>query len=474
MAQRSIAIAFVASVVGACGLVGPAPTPTSPPLSACDSTYHVGTVSGLSDGVGDTRGWDHVYCLQLTLARSAGWEQTVQAVILADQSADPLRDRQLVAYHPGGPGISAVDRTVAEPPTIDPSRYAVLAWDGTTSGETPGACGPTSVSFLMDRNADTLADLATRTASECSIGFGGAADVGAWAAAEELEEIRRALGIEQLSMLTLSYGTAIAEAYIRIHPDRVERAVLDAPIGLDIAWSDRVAAVNDVIRAGANELARQCTSERCRAVLGGIPASESYGALRRAILAAHPSVGSGSVVLTPVMLDEATLLTLHTDELWNGWADAADAALGGDATALWRIGERLYLDIDRSAFYRSICADIDRPSTAAGYTIGTDPLLFAFTSELAPCIGFPHGEVRARQGTADARPQVFLVASLRDPVSPAAMVEAAPSLTGLGLVCITDLTGHTNYHNELVRDLVHEFLAGADITEPVASACRAS
>jgi pimeloyl-ACP methyl ester carboxylesterase len=44
--------------------------------------------------------------------------------------------------------------------------------------------------------------------------------------AQDLEDLRAALGLEHISLLAFSYGTHLATAYMKAHPDRVESAVL--------------------------------------------------------------------------------------------------------------------------------------------------------------------------------------------------------------------------------------------------------
>ncbi len=460
-------------VVGGCSADEPSPTDPPAALRPCDEAY---------DGRSDERlpptgqpppadGWVHAHCLQLTLSRTPGWEQVVQAVVLSDRSADPLEGRRLLVYHPGGPGISAVARLLGQPPAVDPARYAVLAWDGATASTTPGACGPATITFLGERTVEDFADAALPAAEECDVGYGSAAELGAWAAAEELEELRVVLGVESVDLLTQSYGTAIAEAYLRMYPERVGRAVLDAPFGLEVGWLERAEAVSNVLRQSVGELARSCTTAACVEAQRGADGPAAYDALRRIILDRPPAVGSGSLGLTPVMLDQATLLALRHERHWPGYAAAVDEALAGDGTALYRIAERLFLDLDWAVFYRSICADMDRPARAADYLLGRGPLLFAYTSELAPCAGFPRGEPRPAGELPAAQPEVLLVASPRDILAPAAMIATDQSLMRLGALCITHVNGHTGYHDETVRDLVHEFLAGADAAA-IAARCR--
>lgn len=51
----------------------------------------------------------------------------------------------------------------------------------------------------------------------------------------DLEALREALGAEKLRLFAHSYGTQLAQAYLRAHPDRVECAVLAGARGMDTA-----------------------------------------------------------------------------------------------------------------------------------------------------------------------------------------------------------------------------------------------
>jgi pimeloyl-ACP methyl ester carboxylesterase len=455
----------------ACAPSGPTPSATAERLAPCDATYPIEPSDADPDSPG-SRTWSHVFCVQLTVARPRGWQQTVQAIVLSDRARDPLSGREALVYHPGGPGFSVVKRAIDVPPVLDPHKYAVIVWDGNATGDTPGPCGPASVKFLTERAPENYADLARQVGTECRIGFGSPADVGAWAAAEELEAVRDTLGVERFTLLTQSYGTAIAEAYLALHPEHVQRAVLDAPIGLDISWIDRLSTMRSTLQRVANDLARGCRSERCRAVTDSAPGDATYRTMRQAILAAHPRVGSGSLELTPIMVDEATLLTLHTGILRDGYANAVEDALSGDGTMLWRIGERSYLDLDRAAYYRSMCADLQRPDSEAGYLVDDNPLLFAFASGFAPCVAFPHGQPRGLPSPAKVAPDVLIVSSTEDPFSPESMIARSSALTTLGSRCVTHVIGHTSYSDAAVRELVDRFLAG-ESSEAVSKECTA-
>ena len=51
--------------------------------------------------------------------------------------------------------------------------------------------------------------------------------------AEDLESLRQALGVDKINVLGHSYGTQLAQAYARVHPQSVERMVLAGSRGMD-------------------------------------------------------------------------------------------------------------------------------------------------------------------------------------------------------------------------------------------------
>jgi pimeloyl-ACP methyl ester carboxylesterase len=402
---------------------------------------------------------NHTLCAQITHLDSRGSETDLQVALVADRATDPLRDRSLLVYHPGGPGLWTTRVATATVPLLDFTKTVALSWDGTTSSTSPGACGAETTTFGTARAPFAPGIQALDVATDCLVGFGGPLDVGAIRAAQELELIRASLAVAQLDMLMVSYGTAIGEAYLRLYPDRVRRAVLDAPVAMEAPWNERVARVGEVLEAAADDLAGACDVGRCRGMNeDGAPLT--YRELRAAILAQEPIAGAGRGLLTGVMLDQATLLVLRDPSSVEAFATAADAALGGDGTQLWAMGETYFFDLDRSVFYRSLCADIDRPADARDYVALGRDLLSTYTSELAPCAGFPYrGPPEAVSG---GDPDVLIVTSTKDVLTPASLLDSAPVLTGLGAVCRTNLAGHTSSGDAATRAVILDFLRDGD------------
>lgn len=412
---------------------------------------------GEAEGVPGEQLTRRKFCAQIEVAESTGSKRVVQILAISDKDSDPISDRRILVYHPGGPGVSAVEAVGADPLAIDLTRYTILTWDGTTASLVPGACGPASSTFGVNRERATLVDEAQKVVKECLAGFGGPDDVGALAAAKELETIRLAIGVDKFDMLAVSYGTAIAEQYLRSYGQAVGRAVLDGPLALEVPWAARVQAVGEAMSEGARALASTCATERCLAV-GNAANGVTYSELRRVLVLRAPPVGGGNAKLTGTIVDQATLLALRSESYRAPWMAAVDAALGGDGTDLWALGEKEYFDLDRAVFYRSICSDINVPPTFEAFGAPQDQLLWSYTSTLAPCNGYPHTPLAVAPKSPSA--QVLILASPNDPLTPSTLLDSAPELSAAGTVCKTDVVGHTSLRDPVFGPVELGFLAG--------------
>lgn len=90
------------------------------------------------------------------------------------------------------------------------------------------------------------------------------------AIADDVEDLRRALGYEQWILMGSSYGGALAQAVMDRHPRTVQAALLIAPARLDdAAWFDIVRAVGGTLRA----LSESClAAPPCPRPLSGLDA----------------------------------------------------------------------------------------------------------------------------------------------------------------------------------------------------------
>ncbi|MEZ5066390.1 MAG: alpha/beta fold hydrolase [bacterium] len=89
------------------------------------------------------------------------------------------------------------------------------------------------------------------------------------ASAEDVDDVRAALGIDRIVLFGSSYGTHLGLAYLRRHGDRVERAVLSRVEGPDDTW--KLPSAQQRVLARVAELAAR--DPEIRAVLPDVAAS---------------------------------------------------------------------------------------------------------------------------------------------------------------------------------------------------------
>ena len=185
---------------------------------------------------------------------------------------------------------------------------------------------------------------------------------------EDVEAIRVALGVERLTLFGISYGTELALAYARAHPDRVERMILDSVVDPD----DRDPFGLSGFRAMGPSLAALCP-EGCRGVsadpgadLAALAARLRSGPLRGVVYdsrgRAHKSI-VGSTAVADLLYDAD-----YNPPLRAAVPAAVKAALAGDPAPLLRLeaegGKLARLPGPRtfsSARYATVCEETPLP-----------------------------------------------------------------------------------------------------------------
>jgi pimeloyl-ACP methyl ester carboxylesterase len=189
-----------------------------------------------------------------------------QLGVFAAQLAGVRKDRDIVLVDPRGTGRSAPLECAA----LKPQDSLALALD-IDPEESAAACARELAAHGVDARQYTTE---------------------AWVA--DLDAVRAAMGYRQVNLWGGSYGTRVAQEYVRRHPDRVRSMVLDgvAPpsmrISLDV-WPTRDAALSALIDACAAAVACRNAHPDLAATLASIQAS--LGSTGREVAYADPRTG---------------------------------------------------------------------------------------------------------------------------------------------------------------------------------------
>ena len=143
-----------------------------------------------------------------------------------------LDDSDVVAptlvYLSGGPGGAGIEELLAVMPLVPVlgDRYHVVGFDQRGTGGSGLLRCPALERDPRLRSVSAGEDCARRLGPNRV--FYTTPD-----SVEDLEAIRVALGVEKLTLFGVSYGTELALAYARAHPDHVERMILDSVVDPD-------------------------------------------------------------------------------------------------------------------------------------------------------------------------------------------------------------------------------------------------
>jgi pimeloyl-ACP methyl ester carboxylesterase len=122
----------------------------------------------------------------------------------------------------GGPGQSAIPFTRTITSLLDPLH---LTYDFVFPDQRgTGRSGATTC-----KKIGTPAEI-----SACAAALGDKrAYLNTTETAEDIEDLRVALGVDKLTLLGVSYGTKVAGAYARLYPQHTAAVILDSPVGVE-------------------------------------------------------------------------------------------------------------------------------------------------------------------------------------------------------------------------------------------------
>lgn len=397
----------------------------------------------------------------------AGRTIPLHVVVLPARGPRPAPDP--VFYLEGGPGLSATEAAagMAEELSLILEERDIVFIDQRGTGQsnpldcplgaTPGALFDPEDLRACRAALERKADITRYTTLD---------------AVEDLDEVRRALGFGPVNLVGASYGTTLAQAYLRAHPEGARTAVLIAPVAPTDPYPLSVARD---IQSGLDRLFADCAADAgChaalpdpRADLAALMARLEAGPVRVEI----PDPDGGGPVsfeLTPDLLRLTLPQRLYSAEaaarvpLSLHRAAVGDyASLARAVLVLWRyfwsgrsLGQVLTIECSES-----LPPDRLTPEAVAAATAGTFHGDFRIRAHRAMCAGWPRVPVPAShfEPVRTATPVLLLGGSL-DPILPPRHGETVARDLPNGRLVI--VAGESHFPiNDCTRRLLRDFLA---------------
>ena len=260
-------------------------------------------------------------------------------------------------------------------------------------------------------------------------------------AMQDLDAVRAALGAARINLVGVSYGTRAVLEYLRLHPSRVRRAVLDGVAPPDMALPasqsvDGQAVLDALLAACAGDAGCAADFPDLRGdwatLLAGLP---------RRVVVAHPLTGAPEpLTMTRDMVLNAVRGALYAPVLASALPAAIHAAAGGRFEGLVGLGSSLFSGrggaIAAGMHFSVVCAEdlprVDGPQgdgrpAARGKDFGDGQLALY----RRVCAQWPRGAVPPGFYTVPPSPApVLLLSGGLDPVTPPRHAERVATALG--------------------------------------------
>ncbi|MBQ4854921.1 alpha/beta fold hydrolase [Rhodanobacter sp. B2A1Ga4] len=223
-------------------------------LSACELAQ---PNSGLS-----TAAW----CTEFPVPenRADPHSRTIRLKLAVLRSRAQVASPDMLAFLAGGPGQAATDSAGLVASVLQPllaHRHVLLLDQRGTGGSNALDCKASSAVATPGDDSTFDADKLRAAAATCLKQLAGHADPRYYTTtitAQDLEDVRKALGAPPLDLVGVSYGTRMAQQYLMRFPQAVRSVVLDSVVPNSLALGEDFARnLDDALKA---QFAR-CTAE---------------------------------------------------------------------------------------------------------------------------------------------------------------------------------------------------------------------
>lgn len=278
------------------------------------------------------------FYLAVSENRSAPDTNTIElpVVVLKSDAQDNRAPIVMLTGGPGTAGLSAAQYPGAYP-WVGKRDFVIFGQRGTHYAR-PALMCPAYGDAAAGETLAALRICAARAASE-------GIDLSAYNTAEsarDIEDLRRALGVEKIALYGLSYGTRLALSYARQFPDRVEALVLDSPLPFAADYDSELPAnIRAVLQAIAQRCAGEATCKARHPDLWGRFSAAIAARTGMDIPAGEPSAAQIALYIAPGSDEDISNAPALMDAAANGILEPFPGGEGGGPSGGFAWGMRL-------------------------------------------------------------------------------------------------------------------------------------
>ena len=371
---------------------------------------------------------------------------------------------------PGGSGIEALASTAQAYPESLTDRFDLVSFDPRGVGaSTPVRClddATKDEQLSSDLSPDTPDEIERAVEDQGELRDGCVEDTTGLVehmstadVAADLDELREALGDEQLTYLGFSYGTAIGAVYASLFPERSRALVLDGATDPDATAEESALTQAQGFERTLASFVDACDADEGCAL--GPDAAASLESTRGSLAERPVEVESegGVRLMGPDLFDVALATALYDTTLWGTTAEAIASIRDGGAAVLFTLVDRQVgrqpdgsFDNSSDAQIMVNCADDpDRPD-AAGATDAAGRIAAA-APRFGPwlgwgtlsCVGWPEPSNPLPPIDGAGAPPVLVVGTVGDPATPYEWSQQLADALESGVLLTYEGDGHTAF-----------------------------
>jgi pimeloyl-ACP methyl ester carboxylesterase len=399
----------------------------------------------------------------------------------ADPTAGPLFANR------GGPGADgatlALDATGWFGNEIT-DNFDVIGWDPRGTGRSDGA-----VDCIDDVDYDTyfsapditpddeaeraeLVDLAEQYTQACVDRVDTLQFVGTNNSARDIDAIRQALGVDQVSYFGFSYGSELGGVWATLFPTTVRAAVFDGATDPNSGPLESTLQQGAGFEAALTTFLAQCSADAQCPFHNGAAAEGAFDQLMVSLDESPlPSAGD-RVAVNRSVAALAVAQAMYSERYWPALERALEDAAAGDGAGLLQLHDAYYQRrADGTygnlieAFQAINCADeAERPTVEEAdadvdQVLAIAPRIFPYTTGSYSCTFFPPAlDPRISITGAGAGP-IVVIGTTGDPATPLESSRAMADTLEDGRLVIVEANEHTGYRgDDCVRGIVHDYL----------------
>ncbi len=430
----------------------------------------------------------------LNYADPAGRKITI-ALSMAPATAPASQQQGVMLVNPGGPGASG--RYLAAAVAGGISAQVAATYD--VVGFDPRGVGASSPSLSCDPNffkgvrpnyvpanaaaEQVLINRAKSYAAACERRYGWFLPYETTVnAARDMDAIRQAFGVRQVTYYGFSYGTYLGQVFGTLFPGHVRRMVLDSTVDPTGAWyQDNIS--QDYAFQGRIEAFFAWTAKYDAAYhLGGTAAQVQAAYYKiRASLAKNPVNGPNGPLIGPDELDDTIIMGGYTNSLWPAFAQALSAYLdnGNSASLVAQFQEWGAQNENEFAVYNAVdCADVNWPRNWSKWQSDTERVdrtapFYAWGNAWfnAACAFWPvTGPAKPFQVNGAGLPPVLMLQGTLDAATPYAGAQDAHRLLPTARMVVVEGGGNHGQSLEspadaCVQSYLNTYLASGTVPE---------